>query len=458
MISERERGIYQVFSLLQISCGVLLFAGIYLASLFREGWDPAPVAYLKCLAVFIAATMLEAATRPVDLRLNVGQASRRVSLVVAQRQTLWLLAGFGLLLLLSRDHRISRSFVLALALCAFPLFYWFNRRGRGWLLRTFKSGNLHWRMRTLVLGPKDWCESVRERLHGMGNVFDFTEVAVVSPETPFPELARRIEKRPIDLLVMPSRTFPDHTVIDLLGLGDRRGFRVWLPLELSRRYGRRFELQNVAGLSVLSPPSVPLANTFNRLLKRIFDLIFSGTVIATALLPLMIAVWLIQRRYSPGPLFFRQERVGENGRTFQIYKFRTMHVHNDDEARQASSNDDRVYTGARLLRRLSLDEFPQFLNVFRGEMSVIGPRPHMLSHEREFEEFHELYGSRRYVKPGVTGLAQVMGYRGEIKGPRDIRGRARYDLIYVRRWCITLDIRLVLMTVLQVVRPPKTAY
>ncbi|MEY4299813.1 MAG: hypothetical protein RIR25_1049, partial [Verrucomicrobiota bacterium] len=175
-------------------------------------------------------------------------------------------------------------------------------------------------------------------------------------------------------------------------------------------------------------------------------------------LPLMAIVALIQRRQSPGPIFFRQDRVGENGKIFQILKFRTMKVENDNEARQASLKDERIYPGGRWLRRLSIDEFPQFFNVLQGEMSVIGPRPHMIEHEREFEKFHELYGSRRYVKPGVTGLAQVEGYRGEVKDARDIRGRARYDLFYVKHWCLALDVRLTLQTILHVVSPPEKAY
>jgi lipopolysaccharide/colanic/teichoic acid biosynthesis glycosyltransferase len=186
--------------------------------------------------------------------------------------------------------------------------------------------------------------------------------------------------------------------------------------------------------------------------------VVSALIIPPVVLPLMVVVWVIQKLNSPGPLFYRQPRVGENGKIFQILKFRTMHVENDDEARQAREGDERIYRGAGWLRRLSVDEFPQFLNVLRGEMSVVGPRPHMIAHEREFEKFHELYGSRRYVKPGVTGLAQVEGYRGEVKDAKDVRGRARYDLFYVKHWCLALDVRLALQTLGVLVNPPAKAY
>jgi lipopolysaccharide/colanic/teichoic acid biosynthesis glycosyltransferase len=272
------------------------------------------------------------------------------------------------------------------------------------------------------------------------------------------ELLASVAARNPDLLVFPSRELPYETVTQLLALGDRRGFRCWIPVEMSRQHGRRFEVQDLAGLSVLSPPSLPLALSYNRALKRGFDIAVSVAVIPAVVLPLMAVVAVIQRINSPGPLFFRQNRVGENGHIFEILKFRTMRVDNDDEARQASADDDRIYPGGGWLRRLSIDEFPQFINVLRGEMSVVGPRPHMMQHEREFEQFHELYGSRRYVKPGVTGLAQVEGYRGEVQGAKDVRGRARYDLFYVKHWCLGLDFRLAMQTVLHLIRPPAKAY
>jgi lipopolysaccharide/colanic/teichoic acid biosynthesis glycosyltransferase len=150
--------------------------------------------------------------------------------------------------------------------------------------------------------------------------------------------------------------------------------------------------------------------------------------------------------------------MGENGKSFEVVKFRTMNVNNDNEARQATKADPRIFKGGAMLRKLSLDEFPQFLNVFRGEMSVVGPRPHLACHEREFEQFYERYGMRRLVKPGLTGLAQIRGYRGEVRNSRDVRGRARCDLVYLWGWCMALDMRIIFLTAWQVVRPHHNAY
>lgn len=459
MISQREKGIYLSFCAAQITLALVLFGVFYAANdLLRDSWLAAPGAYGQILLVMLLALLTEAATRSDLHRVNAGRAGRRPAMSLARRQSIWLAAGFGIFLALTRDTSISRVFLVGFSLLSYPLFFFTNRHGRHWLFRLFNTDRLRLKLRTLVIGSPAWCSAIQEKLDPYQEFFDTqTPIVVTAEEAPESVLAKVNERSP-DLLVFPSREFSYETVTQLLALGDRRGFRCWIPVEMSRRHGRRFELQDLGGLSVLSPPTLPLAVTSNRAIKRAFDVVISAAIIPPVVLPLMAVVWAIQRFSSPGPLFYRQPRVGENGKIFEILKFRTMHLENDDETRQASQSDARIYPGGHWLRRLSVDEFPQFLNVLRGEMSVVGPRPHMIAHEREFEKFHELYGSRRYVKPGVTGLAQVEGYRGEVKGPHDVRGRARYDLFYVKHWCLSLDIRLALQTVGVLVHPPAKAY
>jgi len=459
MISQREKGIYFWFCLSQLALVGLLFGAFYQINDFiRVSWLAAPGAYLQLLSVMLLALGGEAAIRPDVMRVSAGRASRRVAMSTSRRQLLWLIAGFGIFLALSRDTSISRVFLVGISVLSYPLFYYTNRSGRRLLHRLFPSSRLNLKLRTLVLGSREWTASIQDRLQDFREHFETQEPLVCDAAGKPEELLASVAARNPDLLVFPSRELPYETVTQLLALGDRRGFRCWIPVEMSRQHGRRFEVQDLAGLSVLSPPSLPLALSYNRALKRGFDIAVSVAVIPAVVLPLMAVVAVIQRINSPGPLFFRQNRVGENGHIFEILKFRTMRVDNDDEARQASADDDRIYPGGGWLRRLSIDEFPQFINVLRGEMSVVGPRPHMMQHEREFEQFHELYGSRRYVKPGVTGLAQVEGYRGEVQGAKDVRGRARYDLFYVKHWCLGLDFRLAMQTVLHLIRPPAKAY
>ena len=459
MISQREKGVYFFFCTAQIALASLLFGLVYLLNdVVRVSWLAAPGAYLQIAVVMILALAGEAVTRSEAQRLNAGRAPRKAAISLARRQTLWLVGGFGIFLALSRDTSISRLFFVVLSALSFPLFAVTNRHGRHWLLRTFRRNGTYFKLRTLVIGSPEWCSSVLDRLEGYGEFFEPQKPLIILPGESAESICARVVACHPDLLVFPSREFPYDTLTQLLALGDRRGFRCWIPVEISRRHGRQFELQDIGGLSVLSPPTLPLAITYNRAIKRAFDVAASALLVPAVVLPLMAVVWTIQRFRSPGPVFYRQPRVGENGRIFQILKFRTMHVVNDDENRQAGKNDARIYPGGGWLRRLSIDEFPQFINVLRGEMSVVGPRPHMIVHEREFEHFHELYGSRRYVKPGVTGLAQVVGYRGEVKDRKDVRGRARYDLFYVRHWSLGLDLRLTLQTLGVLVRPPAQAY
>jgi putative colanic acid biosynthesis UDP-glucose lipid carrier transferase len=170
-----------------------------------------------------------------------------------------------------------------------------------------------------------------------------------------------------------------------------------------------------------------------------------------------VLVWLCQRLQSPGPLWHRQKRAGLQNRPFEILKFRTMHTGSGDETVQAKRGDARIYPLGRWLRRFSLDEIPQFLNVLSGEMSVVGPRPHLVEHNKQFAEVVQQYHLRTFIKPGITGLAQVRGFRGEARTLDDISARLQSDLIYLENWSLTLDFGIVLRTIWQMIRPPATA-
>jgi lipopolysaccharide/colanic/teichoic acid biosynthesis glycosyltransferase len=459
MISEREKGIYQIFNWM-VALGMFAYcaACFGLMYLIRDDLDTAPWSYARFALIGLVSLLAEGGTRPEEWRATPGRCVGRFRRYVTQRQWLWLCASAGLSLFVFRDMQISRAFVLYYTLTTLPLLYASNRWGYSLLTRCLSEKSARWRLRTALIGPDEWLPTVTDHVNGIGHILELSGEYRITRETDFVDLTTWIEQRGMDLLVFPAELLPEEWVARLISLGERRGFRCWLPLELTRRFGWRFNLQSVGGLDVLTPPSHPLGNTFNRMLKRGFDVAFSLMVVSTVLLPLMAMVALLHRRYSPGPLFFRQNRFGENGSVFEVIKFRTMHLNNDNEGRQASKSDPRIFKGGDLLRKLSIDEFPQFLNVLNGEMSVVGPRPHLEVHEREFEKHYERYGMRRFVKPGVTGLAQIRGYRGEIRKPSDIRGRGRFDLIYVRNWCVLLDFRIIFQTALQVVRPHRNAY
>jgi len=183
------------------------------------------------------------------------------------------------------------------------------------------------------------------------------------------------------------------------------------------------------------------------ILKRIVDICVSGAAILF-LLPALLLIALLIKVDSAGPVLFRQRRTGLNGRIFSIYKFRSMTVAEDgDKVVQAKQNDQRVTNVGRLLRRTSLDEIPQLLNILLGDMSLVGPRPHARAHDDEFVKTVQKYNDRFRAKPGLTGLAQVRGYRGEIVTRDDIEKRIEYDNEYIENWSIGMDITTIVMTV-----------
>jgi putative colanic acid biosynthesis UDP-glucose lipid carrier transferase len=200
---------------------------------------------------------------------------------------------------------------------------------------------------------------------------------------------------------------------------------------------------------VASP--VPAAEQ-DRIEKRVFDVIFASVALIL-LSPVMVLVALAIKLDSRGPVFFRQRRYGRNNRVFRIFKFRTMTVTEDgDRVIQAERNDPRVTRVGRILRSTSLDEIPQIINVLFGQMSIVGPRPHALAHEETFEEKFDLFSRRRRVLPGITGWAQVNGYRGETRTPEDVEKRMNYDLHYIDNWSIWFDMEIIVRTLLTVTR------
>ena len=180
--------------------------------------------------------------------------------------------------------------------------------------------------------------------------------------------------------------------------------------------------------------------------KRALDIVFSIGIL-TFLLPLMVLVMLAIRLDSPGPIFFRQRRTGLNGREFRIYKFRSMNVLEDGEQiKQAMQKDDRVTRVGAFLRRSSIDELPQLINVLKGDMSLVGPRPHALAHDAHFSGVVPEYYERFRARPGITGLAQVNGLRGEIRSIDEMIRRVELDNAYIERWSLWQDMAILLKT------------
>lgn len=213
-------------------------------------------------------------------------------------------------------------------------------------------------------------------------------------------------------------------------------------------------------IPVLSIQEVALNNDINKFLKRSFDVMFSLFIVIFILSWLSILLFIIVKLESKGPLFYKHKRTGINYNEFFCYKYRSLTITEEIEGTYVEQNDKRVTVIGKFLRKTSIDELPQFINVFKGDMSVVGPRPHMLSYTDDYSKKINKYNFifRHNVKPGVTGLAQIKGYRGEIKLDKDIINRVKYDIFYIENWSLLLDIKIIFQTAINAIKGDDKAY
>jgi len=211
-------------------------------------------------------------------------------------------------------------------------------------------------------------------------------------------------------------------------------------------------------LVVLNVNKLPFEFTESFFVKRVFDICFSLFVCVSILSWLVPILWVLVKLESKGPLIFKQRREGINGQEFICYKFRSMVINSDADKVQATKGDCRITKMGAFLRKTSIDEMPQFFNVILGDMSVVGPRPHIESLSLKYQKEVGDYLKRHIVKPGITGLAQISGYRGEIKKSSDIKNRVRLDIFYIENWSFFLDIKIIIKTVLNVFNGEENAY
>lgn len=223
-------------------------------------------------------------------------------------------------------------------------------------------------------------------------------------------------------------------------------------------YSKKLKYEYYDYIPILSLRNIPLEVPINEFLKRGFDIIFSSLVIVCILSWLTPILALFIKMESRGPVFFKQTRNGINFKEFDCYKFRSMKPNKEANLSQATRDDQRVTNIGKFMRKTSIDELPQFFNVLFGDMSVVGPRPHMVSHTTMYAKRIDKFMVRHFVKPGITGLAQISGYRGEITSDKDIIGRVKYDIFYIENWSLLLDLKIVFKTLLRAVKGEEKAY
>lgn len=223
-------------------------------------------------------------------------------------------------------------------------------------------------------------------------------------------------------------------------------------------YSKQLDLSYYGLLPIISLRRIPINEPINKFVKRSFDIILSLLVIVGLLSWLTPILAIFIKLESKGPVFFKQKRNGLDYQEFFCYKFRSMRPNPEAHLFQVRKGDERITGVGKIIRKTSIDELPQFINVLKGEMSVVGPRPHMVSHTHMYAERIDKFMVRHFIKPGITGLAQVSGYRGEVESDEDIINRVKFDIFYLENWSLFLDLKIVFQTVFNAVRGEEKAY
>jgi putative colanic acid biosynthesis UDP-glucose lipid carrier transferase len=369
-------------------------------------------------------------------------------------------------LFFSNEFRISHTFVI-FNIITFGCGLLVNRFLYLGIKNYFK--NSHYLIKkVIILGYNDTAkklakyfeeDAINTRLIGFiednKNIHELSHYPVLSDISDTLEVAKELGAQEIFSTITPEQ---NKDIYSLMYQAEKECIRFKIVPNLSVFITREVHIDYFGDLPILSLRSEPLDDVGNRIKKRALDIIISFfviTLILTWLIPLLGLLIFLESR---GPIFFKQLRTGKDKKPFYCIKFRSMKLNKDADEKQATQNDMRVTKIGRFIRKTSLDEIPQFFNVFIGEMSLIGPRPHMLKHTSDYSEVVDDYMVRQFIKPGITGWAQIHGYRGEITNPEQIQMRVDKDLWYLENWTLWLDIQILFMTIYYVLKGDKNAF
>jgi len=469
MLKDRKEGVvYLHWCALTIAAIVTYLCWVAFAKAnpgFQEIQRTTVLEYL--LGVVIAAFWAHQGLPGVAHRLgNMGLIE---SIRHARHQLIRFIAVLFTLAFVMKDSEVSRKFLIGYIVLMALVLPFANIYFPKIIVRLFFRKML---MRTVLVAKPGEAMKLHDMMVArehlgikmLGWVGD-DEPGVASPELPklgaLNQLRRVLLEHNVSQVVISQHGFPPEEGRAIAQCAEEAACRVRFFAHVQMYFpDQPVSIEHEGQFTFVTLTNEPLENPVNRSLKRILDIMVSLPVVLFVLPPLTLLVALMQRLQSSGPIIHRQYRSGLNRKKFLIYKYRTMHVADSAHAltKQAQKNDSRIYPFGRFLRRTSLDEFPQFLNVLIGDMSVSGPRPHLLEHDQQFAKIVNSYYTRHFVKPGITGLAQCRGFRGEISEPSLLHKRIGYDMIYIRRWTLLMDLQILFQTVRQVVFPPRSAY
>lgn len=268
-----------------------------------------------------------------------------------------------------------------------------------------------------------------------------------------------MQNNKIDEMYIALHFNESEKIQELIGMAEKHLVRIKIVPDFYEFTGaRKVSIDFYENTPVLMLRLEPLEQPLNRIIKKLFDISFSLLVVILILSWLFPILMILVRLSSSGPVFFKQKRTGEDNQEFTCLKFRTMRVNKLSDELQATADDPRNTKIGAFMRKTNLDELPQFFNVLWGSMSVVGPRPHMLKHTEQYSELIQNYLVRHLAKPGITGWAQVNGYRGETKRLEDMQKRVEYDIWYIENWSFLLDLKIIWRTFRNMVRGEKNAY
>lgn len=467
MLKDRQEGLRCLHG-----CALILTAtGLYLAwtaILDATGWVRfAETMRTSTYLLGVLASMFWIAHGLKGYQGRLGRLRWIDSIHISRQQLIRIVVVLFTIVFATKDVGVSRVFLGGYVLLMAITLVLANRLYPRLLIRWFFHREV---LRTVLVAPAGELEDLTEWIRSR----EYLGVQVVgwigqgtAPGSSLPllgsleELRRVVIEHDISQVVVSQFAYEPRQALEIARCVEDAGCRVRFYTNSRGYFGSLpISIDHDGDYTFVMLTAEPLENPANQAVKRALDIVVSLPVVFLVLPPLVAVVALMQRIQSPGPIFHRQFRSGLNRRKFLIYKFRTMHIHGsrDTEAQQASRQDSRVYPFARFLRRSSLDEIPQFLNVLLGDMSVSGPRPHLLEHDEQFAKIVNSYYTRHFVKPGITGLAQSKGFRGEISEVSLLHQRIGYDMLYIRRWSLLLDLRILVETIRQVFYPPRSAY
>jgi putative colanic acid biosynthesis UDP-glucose lipid carrier transferase len=288
-----------------------------------------------------------------------------------------------------------------------------------------------------------------------GNVTELSKHPILSGISSTIQVAKDYEVEEIYSTITPEQ---NRSIYKIMSIAEKECIRFKIVPDLSLFINKPVYIDYIRDMPILSLRSEPLDDVGNRIKKRALDIVVSVFVIIFILSWLVPLLGLLIYIESKGPIIFSQLRSGKNNKGFRCYKFRSMTVNSESDIKQATKNDNRITKVGKFIRKTSLDEFPQFVNVLQGQMSLVGPRPHMIKHTTDYSKIVDQFMIRQFLKPGITGWAQINGYRGEITDPEQIKMRVNNDLWYLENWTIWLDLRIIFLTIYRVFKGDEKAF